>query len=264
MREKFTSARLKIERAKEHVADMESGLQRFHALNPYHVGVKRDPNTRRPTYFMLSVAPVPRRISLLVGETIHCLRSALDHIAYELFIANGGTPTAAKHVYFPISDSAAKYKTEGLGKVKGLAQTAINAINATEPYDGGNGRWLWVLHKLNNIDKHRLLIVVVSAHRNVDVSAIFAREFAKLPSGRFKGLQIPPIPLMPADRKCPLKSGDELFTDAPDAEFDQNIKFTFTVSFGEPGILEGEPVVESLHQMTNLVSSILTRLLPFV
>jgi hypothetical protein len=82
------------------------------------------------------------------------LRSGLDHLAYALFMVGprGTSGSPAKHVYFPISDDSTKYVAESRGKVKGMRRDAIDAINAVKPYKGGNDT-LWVLHKLNNVDK---------------------------------------------------------------------------------------------------------------
>ena len=53
-----------------------------------------------------------------------------------------------------------------------MRQDAIDAIRALEPYKGGKGENLWVLHRLNNIDKHRLIVTVGSSFQSVDVGTI--------------------------------------------------------------------------------------------
>jgi len=61
-----------------------------------------------------------------------------------------------------------------------MGNAAINAIDTTEPYQGGKGHSLWVLHKLNNIDKHRLLITVGSAYRSFNVGAVIQQASRSL------------------------------------------------------------------------------------
>ena len=39
-----------------------------------------------------------------------------------------------------------------------MAQDAIDAIDAAEPYQGGKGAGLWVLHYLDIADKHHALL----------------------------------------------------------------------------------------------------------
>jgi hypothetical protein len=68
----------------------------------------------------------------------------------------------------------------------------------------------------------------------------------------------------PADRLCPLKAGDELFIDMPDAEVDEKLEFRFDVAFSEPQISEGDPVLETLQQIVDLVDGLLTGFAPLL
>jgi hypothetical protein len=43
----------------------------------------------------------------------------------------------------------------------------------------------------------------------------------------------------PGDRMFPLKIGDELFIDSPDAKVNEKMQFRFDVAFGEPQVLVG-------------------------
>jgi len=78
------------------------------------------------------------------------------------------------------------------------------------------------------------------------------------PDSPFKGKTVPILDLFlkPADVLFPLKIGDELFIDAPDAEVNEKMQFVFEVAFGEPQIVEGEPLLETLRQLTKLVDGI--------
>lgn len=67
-----------------------------------------------------------------------------------------------------------------------------------------------------------------------------------------------------ADRLFPLKAGDELFIDAPDAEVNEKMQFRFDVAFGEPQIIEGEPLLETLYQFARLVSGIIPKFEPLL
>jgi hypothetical protein len=56
--------------------------------------------------------------------------------------------------------------------------------------------------------------------------------------------------------KFPLEVGDPLVEDAIFAEVNPNMKFRVEISFNEPGIVQREPIVASLGQMSKLVSEI--------
>ena len=106
-------------------------------------------------YTMDSVEPIPPEIPVLAGDVIQNLRSALDHVAYQLFRIVQELRERASTVYFPIAENHTKYQAQKGGQTSGMSRQAIGAIDAIQPYRGGNDA-LWHLHKLNIIDKHRL------------------------------------------------------------------------------------------------------------
>jgi hypothetical protein len=74
----------------------------------------------------------------------------------------------------------------------------------------------------------------------------------------------PNLFLKPADRMFPLKQGDELFIDLPDAEVNPQMQFRFEVAFGEPQIIEGEPLIETLKQMADFVYNVVLTFKPML
>src|ERR1700735_2054507 len=119
--ERLARVRAKVERAKPHIVDLNLRLKDFLDSKPYVVGAQRDPQMRRPVYYLAAVREVPPVIRLLAGDIIQNLRSALDHLAFQLYMLGpGGVASGAgSRTYFPIADDAAKYKMEAPRKVKG-------------------------------------------------------------------------------------------------------------------------------------------------
>jgi hypothetical protein len=148
--DRLGGVRAKIDRAKQQMNELDTILGAFARANPYKVGTKRDLQTRRLIYYLVSVRDVPPEISVVAGKVLQSSRSALDHLAYQLVLVGTGQSGPFYHVYFPIFDSASKYKAGKFGQVKGMRQDAIDAIGGLNPYKGGNDT-LWRLHKL----KHR-------------------------------------------------------------------------------------------------------------
>ena len=71
--------------------------------------------------------------------------------------------------------------------------------------------------------------------------------------------------LRPADRMCPLQVGDELFIDGPDAEENPELRFQIEVALNEPlAPTQGEPVLETLHQMLQVVENALPSFRPLL
>lgn len=61
--------------------------------------------------------------------------------------------------------------------MNGARQETFEAIDALKPYKGGNDP-LWMLYRLNNIEKHRLLITVGSMLHSLDLGAHASKMMA--------------------------------------------------------------------------------------
>jgi hypothetical protein len=261
--ERLALVRLKIERADKHIIDLQTSLNTFRAANPYEIGTKRNPETRQLDYYLVRIDPIPNTIRATVGDILNSLRSTLDHLAQQLYLAGSGASEYRDQTGFPLSPSANDFKPKFVAKkTEGMRQDAVDAIRALEPYAGGKGSDLWTLDRLNNIDKHRLIAAVWSILDGVGPQSMVQRlppYFAQFES-LFKQMT-DSFFIRPADRS-PLKAGDILFTDAPDAEPNENQKFCFQVAFHEPGICEGKPVLETLMQFRDRVNGILEAFRP--
>jgi hypothetical protein len=253
---------VKLDRAREHLATLSADVRAYLDSRPYVVEAKRAPDTRRLIYFVAGLRPTPSRVPAVLGDAIHNLRSALDHLAYQLvWVGSGKKPSS--HVYFPIGDDRVKYLEQRRRQVKGAAPAAIATLDNLMPYRGGNDA-LWRLHKLNNVDKHRVLLTAGSAFQSVNIGAHMSREMqrqiASSPMAEaFSGMPDLDLFIRPADRMFPLKAGDELFIDGPDAEVNDKLQFRFEVCFGEKDIAFGVPIIESLASMVQLVEQILPK-----
>ena len=96
--------RAKVERAKQHLDDLKVVRDRFIQSEPYLVDSKENPDPRYVDFYLTNIEAPPNEIGLVTGDVIHNLRSALDHLAYQLVLVNGATPT--RQTCFPIFDSA--------------------------------------------------------------------------------------------------------------------------------------------------------------
>ena len=98
----------------------------------------------------------PPELSVVIGDFLFCIRSALDHLVWQLVIKNGGVP--ASHNMFPITSSKAKFN-EAVAKSKrldGVTPKSCAIIESLQPYHTGNEA-LGRLNVLHNADKHRAL-----------------------------------------------------------------------------------------------------------
>lgn len=261
--ERLKHITLKMERAKEHITDLEQELRAFLENNPYKVGSKKDPETRKLVYYVTAVEPVPDRLSVIAGDAIQNLMSALDHLAYQMVCKDtSDAPPNPNWIYFPIADDAAKYEAKKYGKMEGASQNTFDAIDTLKPYKGGNDL-LWVLYRLNNIEKHRLLLTVGSQAAGVNIGQNIAKLVSDtFPTEAVTAFESMNIFVMPADTGFPLKPGFELFIGGVDDKPNPKQEFRFDVVLSESGIIDGEPLLKTVNQFSVLVDAIISTLTP--
>ena len=249
----------KLERANKHISDLEPEWRSFSSGGAYSILFKDDTDKRERSYYLAVAKDIPQIIPLIAGDALQNLRSVLDHLAYHLVAVGTGQQGPFPRTYFPICESATEYKSESPRKVKGMRQDAIDAIDAIEPYRGGAGHILWQLHRLNNIDKHRLLLTVygqLSSHRLLPSQRMqmVERYLIGNPSGTPRDLSR--VNIMPSRGVFRLKEGDVLLT-VPTSELEDYMNFVLDVSFGEPQIVQGDSVSTTLQRMAQFVETIL-------
>ncbi len=158
-------ARAKLDRAKQHLAALGRLEKRFWEDNEprfEHSAEVLDGGR----YFVARVYglvdhPNPR-LALIAGDAVHNMRSALDHLVQALVTANGCDPKRSNE--FPIretepddSDKRRKFKA----KLAGMHPDDVKAIRGLQPYaNPGSQEAAWLVHldKLDNEDKHRVLL----------------------------------------------------------------------------------------------------------
>ncbi len=150
----------KVERATEHIEDLKTQLSSF--LEPWGYEVKHY-FEGDPPFFVVKVGEghfppvVPDDFSLLAGEAIYQLRTALDHLIVELIRANKQEPCRENMWPVLCKKNAKSLKI----KTQGVSQTAFKRIESFQPHSCGTSykeHPLWALNKFSNWDKHNFLI----------------------------------------------------------------------------------------------------------
>lgn len=167
MIEQLSAVNDRIGRAEQHLDTLKAGfLSYYDADGCFITGeYKPDPNGRRGTVeeVEITIPEIDAHLNTLVGEVLHNLHSALEHLGWQLVSHAGGEPT--EQTYFPICHVAPatnkKGQQVGPGIAGGISDAARTLIDAVQPYKWGDdytSHPLWVLHRLWNIDKHRHVI----------------------------------------------------------------------------------------------------------
>jgi hypothetical protein len=82
----ITDIRTKIDRAEKHIADLYQAL--ILVAQGYQVGIKHDLSRNERVHYVGKLPEIPPDISLIAGDVLHNVRSALDHVAYQ-FVFKG-------------------------------------------------------------------------------------------------------------------------------------------------------------------------------
>jgi hypothetical protein len=248
---------LKVDRAKVHAAALRDAVRQFFDTQPYKVGAKHDPNTRKLVYFIAEAQAAPDDLALLAGDTIQNLVTALDHLAYQLVCKDtGDAPPNPRGIYFPIADDQAKYDASKESKLAGASTKTIASIDAVRPYRGGNDA-LWRLDRLNKIEKHRLLFTVGSQAAGIHLGQLMSKLVARsMPPDAAAAFAKMDIYLNPADKGFPLQPGFELYIGQVDEVPDPNQQFRFQLALHEPGIAEGLPIIETIDELISTVDTV--------
>jgi len=150
----------KIERAKEHFETLDQEIRTFQKDNLCRVQHYED--TQNALYIVrIDIPIVPLRFGVLAGDAIHNLRSALDHLAWQLALTKTARPFPRTE--FPIvSKDTAEDRAYFKRVTQSMPDRACVRIKALQPYRRGAAFQddpLWQLDKLWNIDKHRVIPV---------------------------------------------------------------------------------------------------------
>jgi len=240
------AARAKIERAKEHLRELDREIGAW-KQSPNMFITKYDSQTREYVY---ALAPLPLRFSVIIGDIAHNLRSALDVLVSGFVKIHGGKVTDGTG--FPTWRKLPKdIKKAWKRKVQGLPMGARTAVKLLQPYRMGEpaagDHPLWFVHELNRLDKHQVLHVVYTS------AMLFTIAYDGDPT------------------QWTTSWWTQVFPFDPNAEVHRsrepvNMKdrFLVEIAFEKSGPGKGEAVIPRLQQTIDFIAQIVERLHPFV
>jgi hypothetical protein len=236
----FTGPRLKVQRAKKHIADLNREIATYKGLNPYELVVDRDSEPGQHLLRVNERVKPPEDWPVIVGDVLHNLRSGLDILACDVLRACGRTNV--RNVYFPFAKSPDTLETAI--KQRRISKTRPNVVTEfrrLKPYKGGS-ELLYAIHELNLADKHQLLITIhqPAIARNIRVLAQgLVWNTGPSVGFRLEGERI--LVRVAASRN-------------PQFDYDRHVPFEVLFDIGN-GVLK--PVAETLFHMAQVVSEII-------
>ena len=152
----------KTNRAKTRLSQLKLEIDRYMSRPEVKERIKVESFDEEKTLkFRLESADYPHEFvgwSVTIGEIVHNLRSALDHLVWQLVRDNGGQPSEAN--MFPIVSLANRDDWERISKnkLKGVSDEMKERIKGIQPFAVLAPYDVTALSKLShlsNVDKHR-------------------------------------------------------------------------------------------------------------
>lgn len=248
------ACRAKVQRARFHVAELRQAILKDIESAPYRV-VGHSNEATSEVIIVAEANPtftgIPIHVPLIAGEAAHQLRSALDHLVWQLVAVNTGLPPSGNKSGFPIFRAEAGYVKRAAAMIAGVSDEAAHRIRSAQPFLAGANAdrvLTWVLQELNNADKHRLIPVtidhtsVVHVHlRKRDgtvIEVLAVQEELREPLSH--GVEIVRLPV------AAIEDGDSL-----------DVPFAFDVAFERIGGVERHPATQLLDEIVNYVERLI-------
>ncbi len=266
--------RAKVERAKSQLIALNKVTNDFFEAHRY--SVVRAEFDRKAGQYSLRIKECPPNFpiewSVVIGEIAHNLRSALDGLAWQLALLNT-TSMPFQRTAFPIrtfSNGTRRPRIDGgydhpfwyngipCHLLKSIDRCFWTRIEAFQPYKGRNrGRHhpLFLLHELNNTDKHRLIMVLATVLSGWMVTGLSGKITLK------RGVSLKPNAKVASALPLP-PEGVTVFDFntmgiARQYEMQVDFKVIPEIRFGNScDAVKGLPVISTLNHLLNKVSSI--------
>jgi hypothetical protein len=152
---------LKLSRAKLHLDALDQEVRLFKQSEPHRITTEEDEDGGWYIVKIEHLKDISLGVALIAGDFISCLRSSLDHLAWQL--ATLTTDSPSRDISFPICEKDSLDTQIRIVKATyGIPDAAVAIMKQFQPYNSGDAyksTHLWRLNKLWNIDKHRHILL---------------------------------------------------------------------------------------------------------
>lgn len=255
----LAGVRAKIDRAKKHFEELNVCVTAWGTSEENdHAGILYPhPDRKRVDFKARKVKANDIAWPLIIGDVVHNLRSALDHLVCQLALLEDIT-FDCKKTAFPIYDKEGAFRDFSNDKVKPfVCSDAFAMIEDLQPYKAAKltGRDpktsnLRIISELDIIDKHRMLVVAAKYLRVSSFVCTFNKET--------------PLPVTFSSEWQPLKNGAVLasidisgITFTREDELHMKTQTETQILFNETGVgCDGLPVEDALRPCIECVSQV--------
>lgn len=236
---------LKVERANRHIDELRQ-LTSPLSREMYSIGVEQgygtlvDPNEPNFQLMYRPIKPIPELLALCIGDAVHNLRAALDHLSGGILRAWHPAPPPKPH--FPVHSERKSLVTD---KHLSLVEEALPGskellLEKIRPTDGPNEH-LWRFTTLDNNDKHNFILPTINLVEiaNINYSTGGNTRVQNVTMG---GNAATPHRLARSNRPIAVQ---------------QDFQTAVEVKFAQGSVFENQPVIPTLLQLSELVSEVI-------
>jgi hypothetical protein len=172
----------KLNRAKRHLVELESAVDRFTNTHPYEVATSVEGKKKRKIRRInFTSSPDNTEIPEIAADVVYNLRSALDHLMAALV-----APSERTHVYFPIyfhgvwepagpreDPERTKQRGRWMSDTQTVSEGALAVLKKLQPPatpNLGETNLLTVINSLSNTDRHTKFPVLAQGLRGLIVN----------------------------------------------------------------------------------------------
>jgi hypothetical protein len=159
----LNEARLKFSRGKEHLKALDAEIGRFYADETDTIVCEYDSERAEYVLRFKILRPIPQHSwGLLLGDSVHNVRTALDYIAWRL----AGSDPSDRRTLFPIYIDPAKFQARHFRYTR-IHPDALAEIERMQPYNRPDPihSSLWLVEELDARDKHKLITMTQAITR---------------------------------------------------------------------------------------------------
>lgn len=227
----FQSSYLKVERAKHHISDLENFWDTFSKNHKNLISQEKEKGKNKISQ-KPNVKKIPPEFGLIIGDAIHNLRTALDHLVFAIVCKKDKNSLA----HFPIGNDSKKFKASLKKNLELCPKYLQSTFEKIEAFQWGAGENIWKLHRLDIDDKHHQLILQYQT-----LVIPYGLDETKMTSGEFECF---------TDSERFLLPGQELVL------IENNKPISFSLSFSDPPF-QLKKVVPTLLDLSEEVENIL-------
>lgn len=255
--------RLKLLRAEEHFQNLQNSMHEFYEREPYTLVQEHNLEQDQHILRLKVREDPPPAWSPIIGDIVHNMRSALDHLVWQLVVKNGEEPTVTNQFpiflldpFAPEAHLTKRSRDKAINgwkrNTRGMHLQDIELLKDHQPYltsDNPESNPLHLLRELSNWDKHRTL--------HFASSSLVGPLFYLQPESRRSAIR----PLNVKPERHLLLDGEEvaryeIVSYGPNAHASVHAKIMSDIVFGRGSPCEGRWLAKTLHEIGYCVSKV--------